>query len=242
MRALVVSDIHGRLEAIRWLRSAEPNRFDAVIVAGDLLGFDKSRASEILETLASFDCPVAFIRGNWDAAISAPFAAHCHHVQLQPLAIESWSIIGIDDVGPWQSGSFDGDRKRLAEMIREIGSVRCIVVSHDRLPFATRDMQGVPLFVFGHRHKFTHTGSRGSTFLDPGALGEVVTVTRNGEWVHESEIRNAIVGSYAIAELGDEGEVHVARKSFQQYLPGWKPLEGWKWPGAPILDAPFIRT
>lgn len=63
MRLLACSDIHNNVHAVHRLRSQERNTFDAVLVAGDL-GWET--ATETLDILDSFSCPVYFVYGNWD--------------------------------------------------------------------------------------------------------------------------------------------------------------------------------
>ena len=54
MRALVFSDIHNRIERVRFLRNKEENNYDVVIVAGD---FGGEIAEEFYSILDSFKCP-----------------------------------------------------------------------------------------------------------------------------------------------------------------------------------------
>jgi hypothetical protein len=63
MRLLAFSDIHHNLVAVRKLRACEKNRFDAILVAGDI---GNESAAEFFRILASFECPVMYVYGNWD--------------------------------------------------------------------------------------------------------------------------------------------------------------------------------
>ena len=63
MRLLAFSDIHNNLVAVRKLRASEKNSFDAIIVAGDI---GNESAADFFEILATFDCPVMYVYGNWD--------------------------------------------------------------------------------------------------------------------------------------------------------------------------------
>lgn len=63
MRILAFSDIHGNVEAVRHLRAQESNRFDGILIAGDL-GDDS--VDDILSLCMSFECPVFYVYGNWD--------------------------------------------------------------------------------------------------------------------------------------------------------------------------------
>jgi predicted phosphodiesterase len=63
MKLLACSDIHDNLDAVRALRAAETNDFDAVVVAGDI---GNRTADEFFEILGTFACPVFHVYGNWD--------------------------------------------------------------------------------------------------------------------------------------------------------------------------------
>ena len=67
MRLLVISDIHGNVEAVRQRRGREANDYDAIVVAGDI-GADA--AAEIMAILGSFACPVLYVYGNWDRRLA----------------------------------------------------------------------------------------------------------------------------------------------------------------------------
>lgn len=63
MRLLAFSDIHHNLMAVRKLRASETNSFDAIVVAGDI---GSHSAVEFFGILATFQCPVLYVFGNWD--------------------------------------------------------------------------------------------------------------------------------------------------------------------------------
>lgn len=81
MRLLVLSDIHNNLACVRKLRDTETNRFDAVVIAGDI---GSREADKIFAVLETFACPVYYVFGNWDSTLDydrsfAPHAFHLHH-------------------------------------------------------------------------------------------------------------------------------------------------------------------
>lgn len=94
MKLLGLSDIHGNVAAVRRLREREGNRFDAVVVAGDIGG---DAAAEIMGILASFACPVLYIYGNRDRrlAYDLDFGPTCHHLHLRTVECCGWSFTGI---------------------------------------------------------------------------------------------------------------------------------------------------
>jgi predicted phosphodiesterase len=98
MRFLLVSDIHGNVTAVRKLRAMETNRFDAVVVAGDI---GSKGAAETMGVLASFECPVLYVYGNWDRdlAYDANFGADCHHLHLAPFGWKASVSRGLPSGG-----------------------------------------------------------------------------------------------------------------------------------------------
>ena len=94
MRLLAISDIHGNVEAVGKLRGREGNRFDAVLVAGDI---GAEAAAEIMDILASFACPVLYVYGNWDRRLpyDLDFGPTCHHLHLRPVECCGWRFAGI---------------------------------------------------------------------------------------------------------------------------------------------------
>lgn len=94
IRFLALSDIHRNVVAVRQLRSREANRFDAVLVAGDI-GSDA--APEILNILSSFECPVLYVFGNWDHELQYDhsFGSNCQHLHLRLIECGSFSCIGF---------------------------------------------------------------------------------------------------------------------------------------------------
>lgn len=69
MRALILSDIHANLEALMAvLDSVPPDRYDRVLVLGDLVGYG-ANPNEVVDRI--FDlAPAAVIRGNHDKVAS----------------------------------------------------------------------------------------------------------------------------------------------------------------------------
>lgn len=99
MRFLLASDIHNNVAAVRKLRDVENNRFDAVVVAGDI---GSKAAAEILGILATFECPVLYVFGNWDSRLGydEDFGATCRHLHLEPHACGPLSFVGFSGCPP----------------------------------------------------------------------------------------------------------------------------------------------
>ncbi|WP_026784629.1 metallophosphoesterase family protein [Pleomorphomonas koreensis] len=94
MRFLLVSDIHDNVTAVHQLRNLEQNRFDAIVVAGDI---GSKTAAETLGLLATFACPVLYVYGNWDYRLGYDenFGVGCHHLHLASFACGPLSFIGF---------------------------------------------------------------------------------------------------------------------------------------------------
>jgi hypothetical protein len=99
MRILAISDIHENVEAVRLLRKSESNRFDAIVIAGDIGdgGMGTSSPQEILGILETFACPVLYVYGNWDhrLAYDQSFGTACKHLHLSPVQCGCYSFVGF---------------------------------------------------------------------------------------------------------------------------------------------------
>jgi hypothetical protein len=93
VRLLAISDIHGNVSAVRLLRSRETNRFDAIVVAGDI---GNHSAPAVFAILGSFGCPVMYVYGNWDHELDydQSFAA-CAHIHLTSVKCGPISFAGF---------------------------------------------------------------------------------------------------------------------------------------------------
>uniref|UniRef100_UPI001954EAA9 hypothetical protein n=1 Tax=Morganella morganii TaxID=582 RepID=UPI001954EAA9 len=58
LRLLALSDIHDDLQAVKRIREKEPNKFDAVVLAGDI---GSRNTPGIFDVLSSFECPVLYV-------------------------------------------------------------------------------------------------------------------------------------------------------------------------------------
>lgn len=75
MKYLVISDIHGNVDALdAVLEEALRRPIDSVLVLGDLVGYGAS-PNEVIEHLLEIEKPVVLIRGNHDKVIATPIRA-----------------------------------------------------------------------------------------------------------------------------------------------------------------------
>jgi hypothetical protein len=94
MRLLAFSDIHNNLVAVRKLRDSEKNSFDAIVVAGDI---GNESAADFFKILATFDCPVVYVYGNWDntLAYEASFEPSCRLIHSNVITIGNIHFTGF---------------------------------------------------------------------------------------------------------------------------------------------------
>jgi Icc-related predicted phosphoesterase len=94
MKLLAFSDIHHNLMAVREMRAQESNSFDAIAVAGDIGG---DSAPAFFRILATFECPVLYVYGNWDPQLGydACFGRDCHLVQGNVTTINGFHFTGF---------------------------------------------------------------------------------------------------------------------------------------------------
>jgi hypothetical protein len=94
MRLLAFSDIHHNLVAVRKLRACEKNSFDAIIVAGDI---GNESAAEFFRILATFECRVMYVYGNWDNKLDyeSSFGPRCHLIHSNVITIGDISFTGF---------------------------------------------------------------------------------------------------------------------------------------------------
>lgn len=98
MRFLAVSDIHGNLEGLRWLRTRERNTFDFLLVPGDICGLGSSGdVDQVFDILSSFECPILYVYGNADHELSyfRCFGELCHHLHLRSMLFGEFTIVGF---------------------------------------------------------------------------------------------------------------------------------------------------
>src|SRR5262245_25745676 len=94
MRLLALSDIHHNLKAVRTLRAQEDNRFDAILVAGDI---GSTSAPNFFRILSTFKCPMLYVYGNWDhkLAYGAKFGRNCHLVHSNVIQLGKLCFTGF---------------------------------------------------------------------------------------------------------------------------------------------------
>lgn len=246
-RILACSDIHNNVTAVRQLRAREGNDYDAVIVAGDI---GSKTTGEIFEVFQSFECPVLYVFGNWDHRLEhhRSFGEWCHHMHLSPARIGALSIVGetIDGIDPdWEvlrseieaanpgdipaahQGYRQRQRENLSAIVEAEGAERTIVVSHYRLTKTQGFLPGVPLFLFGHIHRFEDKTFRGQRFVNVSALdNKVMVVPRNLNRVTRDDYRFLNDGSYVVVTHDQDTGFSIEPPRFDPDFSNWKRIEG----------------
>lgn len=138
MRILLLSDIHNNVSAVQKMRGQEANTYDLVVVAGDI-GSD--RAQEVFDVLATFQCPVAYIYGNWDSRLTyeRSFGIDCHHLHLAPFTVGNLTLAGFSGcTAHWgQNPVAERLRAELNDANREIINLVAAAEDEERLSTAS---------------------------------------------------------------------------------------------------------
>jgi predicted phosphodiesterase len=259
MRILAISDIHNNVACVRKLRAQERNIFDVIAIPGDIGG---ERAAEIFSVLNTFCCPIVYVCGNWDHKLTSrePFGERCHLLHFNVVQIGGFFFTGCswlseedDALGRayWQSRA-DDYRSRLAEAMRHVTDhQKTIVLTHDRPTLMRTRLPKVRLFLFGHRHVFDVSVSKGAHYVNVSALDRLIPVVpetnqkisrpdQNSEeryWFsHIGEMRYVNGGNYCVIEITESGEVNIDCRILHHWYPGWKFFRtNTRWFGVPLV-------
>lgn len=246
VKILSCSDIHNKVEAVEQLQSLESNDFDAIIVAGDI---GSEATGEVFEVLRTFDCPVLYVLGNWDHRLEhrQNFRERCHHVHLSPFVINGLTVVGqsVDGIDPeWdarcqnsaaiEAATAAADRRlylkeqreKLSKIVSAGNPERTVVVSHYRLTKTKGDLPDVPLFLFGHIHKFEDVTYRGQRFVNVSALDKKIMVAEKGKRPKPKDWRYINDGSYVIITHTERAGFSVEPRRFYPDFSGWQRIEG----------------
>jgi predicted phosphodiesterase len=254
LRLLALSDVHGNVSAVTQLRRKEANRFDGVVVAGDI---GAEAAPEIIQILSTFECPVLYIFGNWDSelAYEAFLGQNCYHLHLKLAKFGPFYFSGFSGCdanwgrNPFAMGEFEREgaskrnRRALAELLysESVNPRQTVIVTHERLYRTHEDLKGIGLFLFGHRHGFSDTRFRQSRFVNVPALDMPVTVKPlNKIDTKHRDFRNINNGRYVVLEGDRLDDIRVESVKFGPSFVGWERLENEIWHGIPWLESTNI--
>jgi Icc-related predicted phosphoesterase len=225
VRILAISDIHNNVACVRKLRAQESNKFDAIAVPGDI---GTHRAAEIFAVLATFQCPIMYIHGNWDRMpAAADFGSETHLVHLRVVTVGRLSFTGYSFEAGREGGRAGGRgeytrrcRAGVIMAIREAGVEpgRCVLMAHDRATRLDREFPGLLLHLYGHVHTFDVSQRGGTTYANVSALDRLLPVRRKPRGRRLSYVN---AGNYAVIEVRDNGAVAVECRLLARNYGGW---------------------
>lgn len=259
MRLLAFSDVHHNLAAVRKLRATETNAFDAVVVAGDI---GSASADEFFRILASFDCPVLYVFGNWDHELSyrKAYGENCHLIHANVVRIGNFYFTGFSGCPTnWGQNPIARkvmnqvrrrDRAALGQAKRSIlelnrASIRrvvenngvdprkCVIVTHERLRRLSEDLPGTLLHLYGHIHRFSEQTYKGTRYIDVATLDRPVAVRpRTNNEWTREDCRKVNAGNYVKIEIGSSQEVAAQCVCLRRHYPRWRPVEDSRLPAS----------
>jgi predicted phosphodiesterase len=135
VRYLIISDIHGNLEALDAVLTAlPPERYDRVLVLGDLVGYG-ANPNEVIARIIALQ-PAGIIRGNHDKVAAGLEDGESFNAVARN-AVEWSGPMAIDELIEICHGApFDED----AYVFDELDALRAIESAHR------------PVCIFGHTH------------------------------------------------------------------------------------------
>ena len=226
MKILAISDIHNNLACVRKLRAQEANEYDVIAVAGDI---GTRAAGEIFATLASFECPIVYVHGNWDRMPDdAKFGAGAHLVHLEAAKVGSLTFAGYSFHAPlprWGqlSGTAEYGRRcrallRAALRKSSTDLQRCVLLAHDRARHLDREFPNLLLHIYGHVHTFEVLRRGTTTYVNAAALDRMLPVARKHD---RKRLRHVNAGNYAVINVGGGGKLSVEcrllRRNYQEW-------------------------
>jgi predicted phosphodiesterase len=226
MKILAISDIHNNVACVRKLRAQEANAYDVIAVAGDI---GTRAAGEIFATLASFECPIVYVHGNWDRMPDdAKFGPGAHLVHLEAVKVGSLTFAGYSFRGPLPrrrqlSGTAEYGRRCRALVraaLRKSGADlrRCVLLAHDRARHLDRDFPNLLLHIYGHAHTFEVLRRGATTYVNASALDRMLPVARKHDRKH---LRHVNAGNYAVINVGRSGKVSVECRLLRRNYREW---------------------
>lgn len=220
MRFLAFSDVHNNLACVRKMRAQEQNDFDAVLFGGDI---GRKIPDKFFEILASFECPIFYVYGNWD--IDLPLDAS-FHPRARILHRSFYALNGVTFAG--FSDKPDGQaRRQFSRLLKkaDVDLSRTILICHYELRGVEKDFPGLALHLFGHTHVMERHAAKGTQYVNLGVLDRQVSARPDSKpvWTKD-DCRNYIAGNYAVIETGAAGFA-VRYVEFPQAFPGWVPVD-----------------
>ncbi len=220
MRFLAFSDVHNNLACVRKMRAQEQNTFDAILFGGDI---GRKIPEAFFAILATFECPIFYVYGNWDIDLALDAK---YHPRARILHRSFETLNGITFAG--FSDKPDGPaRRHFAGVLKQAGvdPARTILLCHYELRGIEKDVPGLALHLYGHTHVMEQFEQKRTTYVNLGVLDRQISMRPHDKpvWIKE-DCRNAIAGNYAVIEVSDAG-FDVRYRELPQDFTGWIPVE-----------------
>lgn len=220
MRFLAFSDVHNNLACVRKMRAQEQNTFDAILFGGDI---GRKIPEQFFAILATFECPIFYVYGNWDIdlAIDAKYHPRAQILHRSFAMLDGVTFAGFSDKP-------DGTaRRQFAGKLKKSGVdfSRTILMCHYELRGVEKDFPGLALHLFGHTHVMEQHEAKGTKYVNLGVLDRQISARPKDKPVYEKEdCRNYIAGNYAIIEPASTGFA-VRYVELPHEFPDWVPVE-----------------
>ncbi|MGH3367570.1 MAG: metallophosphoesterase family protein [Nocardioidaceae bacterium] len=174
VRALLVSDLHGRNVYPQLRRVVESQRIDFVVDAGDLAqwgtGVELSARPELVRGIESLGVPYVFVKGNHDGPATVAELEEIPNVVVldgRVTELAGLSLLGVPDPrlyqdgGPVESedpGKVEQLERRAAEQaVRALpavdGQVDLAVMHHPSGAVELAELTDAPVSISGHTHR-----------------------------------------------------------------------------------------
>lgn len=144
MRILAASDLHGKHGFyISLLEAVKPARAEAIVLAGDLLGYaagfdraeeaQKADADEILRILEQSTTPVYYVMGNDDLFEFGPGKGHVLPIHGTRIELGPYNLIGYRYSLPFMGGIFEKTEEEIGRdlaALEPLADARTVFVTH----------------------------------------------------------------------------------------------------------------
>jgi predicted phosphodiesterase len=202
------------------MRAQERNTFDAILFGGDL---GRKIPEKFFEILATFECPIFYVYGNWDVDLSPDTKYHPRATILD----RSFAALGGVTFAGFSTKPDGPARRRFAEELKKSGAdfSRTILLCHYELRGIEKDFPGLALHLYGHTHVAEQRSVKSTQYVNLGVLDKQISARPEHKpvWVKE-DCRNFIAGNYAIVEAR-EGGFDTRYMHLPHDFTGWIPVE-----------------
>jgi Icc-related predicted phosphoesterase len=131
VRVLACADLHGFRDVYAWLiEMVHSENPDAMVLAGDLLGFaagygsfedaQAADAKEVVAMLSEIACPVFYLMGNDDWVDLSPSDPGIQSVHGRRVPFDEFNIVGYQITPPFMGGINEKPEDEMKEDLAEL--------------------------------------------------------------------------------------------------------------------------